>query len=156
MIPSLSPVRTGALFAALVLALVLIPQCACADFIAVSVGELAPSPDQTIPDAQDEPDEDAAARPEDIALLMLWMIIGDVPVAPLTKGNPSGHPSGNTPGGWTDFPSGGWPGDTPSGGGGDTPAQTPEPASWLLGLVGVSALALNRKRFTGVSVSPPA
>ena len=95
-----------------------------------------PPPREAVAEPQEEPEESAPAgwRVEDGALWMLWMIIGDVPVAPLTQGNTSSGGGPGTSPGWL-------PGDD-TGGGGDTPAHTPEPASWLLGLIGSGALGL--------------
>ena len=136
---NITPARCAGLFAAVAVALALAaPDRAGADFIAVSVGALPP-PREAVAESPEEPEEledggPAGWRIEDCALLMLWMIIGDVPVAPLTQGNTSSGGGPGTSPGWL-------PGDD-TGGGGDTPAHTPEPASWLLGLIGSGALGL--------------
>jgi len=133
---NITPARCAGLFAAVAVALALAaPDRAGADFIAVSVDALPP-PREAVAEPQEEPEESAPAgwRVEDGALWMLWMIIGDVPVAPLTQGNTSSGGGPGTSPGWL-------PGDD-TGGGGDTPAHTPEPASWLLGLIGSGALGL--------------
>src|SRR5436305_1483672 len=98
MVPPTTPGRIAGLFAALGVALaVAAPQWARADWVAISVAAL-PRTEVVVP--QEEPDEGAVAclRPVDASLLVLWMIIGDVPVAPLSSGNPSGNPSENPPG----------------------------------------------------------